>query len=559
MRLRRSGFVAHRAAGLALLLVAALAPEAGAVVVATDPPARVGWNSAVVGGTIYPQGVDTDWLVEYGLTTSYNRFEGFETFPASEPPGPVTALLTGLAADTTYHYRLAATSPAANGQDRTFTTLAPHPAGFAAAAAVTDQLSLTGAEYQSRPDGLVTAAALSGLFPGFPLDSASYLALSTGAIDDVAEPASDQATTVSSDAGGAVIPARGPSARDVTVVQLGLEAPSWASCLCFAFRFFTEETPSAGVAFRDSFIAEIDASTWTTSASALSAPLNIAYGALGQVVSVNGLADAPTTQAAAAGTPFDWATPTLRASAAITPGSHTLYLSLFDQGDDWRDSAVVVDRLQFSAGACMTGAVDDSLPLGPPPAPAPAPAPTVTIVNEPLTRDPDPVLGASVIGYETEGRVLVTPRGGSPSRLADAARVPFGSKIDARKGRVRLRAAGGPGAGTQVGSFEGGLFTVAQDRRVPFTTELRLSESLPRCRRGSKGRTRRLWSETSGRFRVAGRHASATVPSGRWLVQDSCSGTLVRVERGRAEVRDLARKRTATLRAVSRRLVRPRK
>lgn len=542
----------------ALLLTLATAPAASGVQVSTDVAGHVGWNSAVVGGTIDPEGVDTDWIVEYGLTTTYNLFEGFDTFLASTPPGPVSTRLTRLAADTTYHYRLVATSPFAVGQDRTLTTLAPHPASFAAAAAVSDQAGLTGGEYQSRPDDLVTAAALSGLLPGFPLDGASYLALSTGAIDDVAQAAGDQDVTLSGDAGGAIIAARGPSARDVTVVQMGLNVPSWASCMSFAFRFFTEETPSAGVAFRDSFIAEIDASTWTTTASTLSAPLNIAYGPSGQVVSVNGFADAPTTQAAAAGTPFDWATPTLRASAAVTPGAHTLYLSLFDQGDSARDSAVLVDRLQYTAGACMTGAVDDSLPMGPPPAAsAPAPQPVV-VVTEPLPRDPDPVLGSSVIGHETEGRVMVTPPGGAPSRLGDAVRIPLGSKIDARRGRVRLLAAGGQGSGTQIGSFQGGVFSVGQDRRAPFTTELRLSETLPRCRRGAKGRTRQLWSETSGRFRVTGRYASATLAGGRWLVQDSCAGTLVRVERGRAELRDLARRRTIAMRAVSRRLVRPR-
>lgn len=556
-RRRASGRVA-RALGCAALLALVAVPAASAVVVSTDPPQSVGWNSAVVGGTIDPEGEDTIWVVDYGLTTTYNRSDGFELFPASAPPGPVSLRLTHLAADTTYHYRLAAASPVANGQDRTLTTLAPHAASFAAAAAVTDQPSLTGAEFQSRPDDLVTAAALSGLLPGFPLEGASYLALSTGAIDDVAEPASDQGASVSSDAGGMAIPARGPSARDVTVVQIGLQVPSWASCMSFAFRFFTEETPSAGVAFRDSFLAELDASTWTTTASTLSAPLNFAHGALGQVVSVNGLADAPTTQAAAAGTPFDWATPTLRASAAVTPGAHTLYLSLLDQGDAFRDSAVIVDRLQFTAGACMTGAVDDSLPIGQPSA-APAPAPPVPVtITEPLPRDPEPVLGASVVGYETEGRVLVTPRGGAAARLGDAARIPLGSKVDARRGRVRLLAASGPGGRTQVGSFQGGLFTIGQDRRAPFAAELRLSQRLPRCRRGGKGRTRRLWSEASGRFRIVGRYATATAQGGKWLVHDSCAGTLVRVDRGRAEVRDLVRRRTATVRAGGRRLVRPR-
>jgi hypothetical protein len=50
----------------------------------------------------------------------------------------------------------------------------------------------------------------------------------------------------------------------------------------------------------------------------------------------------------------------LRASTPATPGSHSLYLSIFDQGDNVYDSAVFVDRLtvtKTAASACKPGAV----------------------------------------------------------------------------------------------------------------------------------------------------------------------------------------------------------
>ena len=86
------------------------------------------------------------------------------------------------------------------------------------------------------------------------------------------------------------------------------------------------------------------------------------------MVSVN---TASMTADEAAGTSYDGATPLLSASTPVTPGAHTLYLSIFDQGDNVYDSAVFVDRLVLGTtgeGGCQPGAtvvtmdkdVDDS-------------------------------------------------------------------------------------------------------------------------------------------------------------------------------------------------------
>ena len=48
----------------------------------------------------------------------------------------------------------------------------------------------------------------------------------------------------------------------------------------------------------------------------------------------------------AAGTTYDGATPALTAATPLTPGMHSLYLSIFDQGDHVYDSAVFVDNLR---------------------------------------------------------------------------------------------------------------------------------------------------------------------------------------------------------------------
>src|SRR5699024_10474407 len=121
-------------------------------------------------------------------------------------------------------------------------------------------------------------------------------------------------------------------------------------------RFMSEEYPNyVGTQFNDAFIAEVDHSTWTTDGSDIIAPDNIAFDADGQVVSINSTGIGGMTPEDGAGTAFDGgldggdasgaATALLSSSTSVTPGDHTVYFSLFDQGDTILDSAVFLDNL----------------------------------------------------------------------------------------------------------------------------------------------------------------------------------------------------------------------
>jgi hypothetical protein len=86
-------------------------------------------TTATVAGTVNAQGVAGTYQVEYGTTTSYGS-----TIPqAPNAPGstdtPVTAQLTGLKPETTYHYRIVGRADGVAGTvvgaDRTFTTGGP--------------------------------------------------------------------------------------------------------------------------------------------------------------------------------------------------------------------------------------------------------------------------------------------------------------------------------------------------------------------------------------------------------------------------------------------------
>ncbi len=97
----------------------------------TDPPSAVGETSAMLAGTVDPNGQATEYFFEWGLTSAYDR--STETLPLAaqdRSAHAVTAMLGGLLAGTVYHYRLVAknASEQVAGVDREFTTTATPPA-----------------------------------------------------------------------------------------------------------------------------------------------------------------------------------------------------------------------------------------------------------------------------------------------------------------------------------------------------------------------------------------------------------------------------------------------
>jgi hypothetical protein len=181
-------------------------------------------------------------------------------------------------------------------------------------------------------------------------------------------------------------------------------------------------------------------------------------------------------------------------------------------------------------------------------------------------RQPIAVFGHTAILRPLSGTVLFK-RPGSPrfTRLSSTSRIPLGTLIDTSSGSVRLTSAVGPHGGAQTGQFDSGVFRVSQrrsrsrlDGRVSGLTVLSLVGGLPRgCGRfraedakaSSRPRGRRLWGNAHGNFQTGGRYASATVTGTKWLTEDTCAGTLIKVARGVVRVKDFARHRTVLVRA----------
>jgi hypothetical protein len=149
-----------RALGLLLVVLAAigafeLSPAVAAVAlspptVVTEPPSSVTQISTVLNATANPNGTTVeDCHFEYGTSTSYGFNVACSTLPGSgTSPVAVSALLPGLSAATTYHFRIVASNAggSSDGGDEAFRTPPKPPKVVTgAASSVTQQAATLGA------------------------------------------------------------------------------------------------------------------------------------------------------------------------------------------------------------------------------------------------------------------------------------------------------------------------------------------------------------------------------------------------------------------------------
>ncbi len=119
---------------LASLSIAAFPPAAGAFAPFLGPVSATPTESgATLKATIYPYGLDTHYRFEYGATNAYGSSAPVPEGDAGSAPYPGTsqaqATITGLAANTTYHFRVVATNVdgPATSSDAQFTTTGVAP------------------------------------------------------------------------------------------------------------------------------------------------------------------------------------------------------------------------------------------------------------------------------------------------------------------------------------------------------------------------------------------------------------------------------------------------
>ena len=249
-------------------------------------------------------------------------------------------------------------------------TITPSSTALTIAQAIaSSSLTVTAASFVAVPPSGTPNGVSTSVLGGFPVDGADYGILTSGDVSSVDQPG---AFADSDDGGGNV---RGDTDLDVSILKVDVTVPAGANCLTFNFKFLSEEYPVyVGSSFNDAFIAELDTSDWTTSGSTISAPHNFAFDASNDVVSINSTGLGGMSPAAGVGTAFDGpagpgpdtngaATALLGAATPVTAGAHSIYLSLFDQGDNALDSAVFLDNMRTGsvpnpATDCKQGAAE---------------------------------------------------------------------------------------------------------------------------------------------------------------------------------------------------------
>ena len=99
----------------------------GGPAVLTDKASDLRPHSATLNATVNAEGETvSDCDFEYGTTLAYGKIAPCTTLPGSgTTPVPVSAEVSGLKANTIYHYRVVATNPAAtrHGQNVSFATV----------------------------------------------------------------------------------------------------------------------------------------------------------------------------------------------------------------------------------------------------------------------------------------------------------------------------------------------------------------------------------------------------------------------------------------------------
>ncbi len=125
---RTAGFLAAVAAPLALTAGVALA--ASSPTVSTGPAKSVSNTAESLTGTINPNGNQTGYVFQYGLTNAYGLGSSSHSAGGGTKPVNAAATIRGLTPGTLYHYRIAALNKAggAEGRDRTFNTSGHPPA-----------------------------------------------------------------------------------------------------------------------------------------------------------------------------------------------------------------------------------------------------------------------------------------------------------------------------------------------------------------------------------------------------------------------------------------------
>jgi hypothetical protein len=132
-------------------------PAATAPTATTGSASGIDDTGATLNGQVNPNGSSTTYHFDWGQTTSYTSGPTSTSSPLTGSTSqPATATISGLSPNTTYHFRVVASSSGGttNGSDQSFTTTGPPTATTGAASGVTTSGATLNGTYN--PDGHAT-------------------------------------------------------------------------------------------------------------------------------------------------------------------------------------------------------------------------------------------------------------------------------------------------------------------------------------------------------------------------------------------------------------------
>ena len=173
-----------------------------------------------------------------------------------------------------------------------------------------------------------------------------------------------------------------------------------------------------------------------------------------------------------------------------------------------------------------------------------------------------PKLGINGNLLPVSGRIRIKLPGATQFvPVGTSIQVPFGTIVDATVGKVSVTTAQA-GGGTQVVSYYEGEFKLTQERNGQVLATL-IGGSFASCPRAKHhkhhGRSaraakkrkpvRKLWAEGHGKYSTKGNYATGAALGTRWITEDLCGGTLIKVLLHRVFVTNLVNHRHFTITA----------
>jgi len=489
----------------------------------TGLPSGKTQTTATVNATVNPNDVEvTQCTFEYGTTTLYGKTAACVPAPGSGSTAvAVSASLTGLTANTTYHFRVLATSAGgtSEGLDASFTTL---PSAPTVATGVASSIAST------------TTIVNATVNPNGGLGTECKFEYG---------PTTSYGETVSCTSA----PGSGGTAVAVSASLTGLTAKS-----PYHFRVVATNAGGTSEGSDASFTTLPNAPTAVT---AVASELTQTTATVSATVNPNEAEVTECTFEYGATNSYGQSTP-----CAPTPGSGSTAVAVSARLAGLAAGTTYHYRVVAkNAGGPGEGSDETFATL----AAAAPPVTPVEIVRNPVTGPsgpPAPVLGQIANAAAVAGQVSVRlPGARTFTSLSSTVRqIPYGTVVEATHGEISITAATAA-AGVQTGVFFDGQFMLTQSANGTVLATLtggdfsvcpprKGAKSAKRKRKGAKFASpnhlvRRLWGNVSGNFSTKANYAEGLVQGAEWLTEDMCEGTLILATRNHVEVTDLVRHR----------------